>query len=56
VFTDAEGPAAIAIYSSNKSTNGIAEMDFGGQGLSLRKPDRKFYFVRLSSAAGAVSR
>lgn len=48
VFTDAAGPAAIAIYSSNKSTDGIAEMDFGGQGLSLRKPDRKFYFVRFN--------
>ena len=47
VFTDAEGPSGIAIYSSNKSTDGIAEMDFGGQGLSLKKPDRKFYFVRL---------
>ena len=48
VYTDSAGPAAIAIYSSNKSTNGIAEMDFDGQGLSLRKPERRFYFVRFT--------
>jgi len=51
VFTDAAGPSAIAIYSSNKSTNGIAEMDFAGRGLSLRQPDRKFYFVRFRAPA-----
>jgi hypothetical protein len=50
VFTDAEGAAAIAIYGSNKSTNGIAEMDFGGKGLSLRGAGRKFYFVRFAPA------
>jgi hypothetical protein len=51
VFTDAAGPSAIAIYSSNKATNGIAEMDFDGRGLALRQPDRKFYFVRFRMPA-----
>ena len=51
VFTDTAGPSAIAIYSSNKSTNGIAEMDFDGRGLSLRQSDRKFYFVRFRAPA-----
>ncbi len=52
VLTDNQGPAAIAIYGSNKSTGGIAETDFGGGGVSLRKPDRKFYFVRFDSKPG----
>lgn len=51
VFTDAHGAAAIAIYSSNKSTNGIAEMNFGGKGLAIRGGDRRFYFVRFTGAA-----
>ncbi len=50
VFKDAEGAAAIAIFSSNQSTNGIAEMDFGAKGLSLRGTDRRFYFVRFLAA------
>lgn len=53
VFSDAEGPAGIAIYSSNRSTNGIAEMDFEGRGLSLRKDGRRFYFVRFATEAKA---
>jgi hypothetical protein len=52
VLTDGQGPAAIAIYGSNKSTGGIAETDFGGGGVSLRKPGRKFYFVRFDSNLG----
>jgi hypothetical protein len=54
VFTDSEGAAGIAIYSSNRSTNGIAEMDFGGKGLTLRGTDRRFYFVRFAAAVPAV--
>jgi hypothetical protein len=50
VFTDAEGVAGIAIYSSNRSTNGIAELDFGGKGLRLRGTDRRFYLVRFTGA------
>jgi hypothetical protein len=47
VISDHRGPAAIAIFSSNQSTNGIAEMDFGGRGLNIRGDDRRFYFARL---------
>ncbi|HET6406923.1 MAG TPA: hypothetical protein VFG14_03500 [Chthoniobacteraceae bacterium] len=42
-----DGTRRIAIYGSHKITGGIADTDFGGQGVKLTGADRKVYIARL---------
>jgi hypothetical protein len=43
------GDVRVAIFGAHKSTNGIAENDFGGTGLSVTKSDRLVFVARIQA-------
>lgn len=49
VIEKAEGNVRVTLYGAHKTTDGIADTDFGGSGLQLVGEDRRVYLARFNA-------